>query len=499
MGSGRKVIATWWTLEGGKQVKHREVKYVDLYGDMTGVNFGVVPPEPTPTMRPPGDHFYFSQISLVTLEFEQWREQLGTQLAVERAVDWLNKNLPSAPPVPEGIRKAYIDNSSEISFSVLFEDGMCISIDPGLPDEEINSSDNQNNWGKQVYNDKISVPGPVTGSEINPLVSSNILILSPFEWHIVEKDLPTVANTIVPILYPEYGEFDAYLKAVVTEPNDFDIDLDHPYSDPTIYHPYAKVYPLVKRPSATWEEDIVSIEDFLNLNRYGVIFIKTHGWHDNICIPYFEGDDRTERWLETHTDPKFVYSEDNEAGIWQYSAKCFSPLSKFFPDADYSLDIAYIPMITLRDNFFKQEYNQPDSFSGSMIYLSSCRSARLYDSFKGAAIYLGYDCKNDYDPEANKELGKIEEKWTSTFETYFFLYMINGPVAPEGEEIAWNTDKEPYPNFGPVHAKKAFDILTDYYEANFDCWLGTPFTVLKIFPEDPDEIYFPAPGIIEVE
>jgi len=85
-GSQRKVIATWWTLEGGKNVKHREVKYIDLYGDMTGVDFGVVLPGPTPTMRPPEDLFYDKCISEIMYFYGEWKEQYGYEGAIERVL-----------------------------------------------------------------------------------------------------------------------------------------------------------------------------------------------------------------------------------------------------------------------------------------------------------------------------------------------------------------------------------------------------------------------------
>ncbi|MBU1627085.1 hypothetical protein KKB18_06915, partial [bacterium] len=125
MGTGRKIVATWWTQEGNKKVKHREVKYVDVMGDCV-VDFGVVP---VPTMRPIGDPYYDLQVAKVLYGMGKFEEEFSQEEAVQKSITWLNGGISLNVPAPEGIAEAYADENSSTIYHIKFEDGMIVGIE----------------------------------------------------------------------------------------------------------------------------------------------------------------------------------------------------------------------------------------------------------------------------------------------------------------------------------------------------------------------------------
>ena len=113
MGHSRTVIATWWTLENGQKIRHREEKVIDFFNqDVTGFNFGL-PPIPTPTLTPTAtptpryfnDIYYDLRVSELLYQYNQWKKELEPEEATQKTVDWLNGEFGEST-IPDGIKKA---------------------------------------------------------------------------------------------------------------------------------------------------------------------------------------------------------------------------------------------------------------------------------------------------------------------------------------------------------------------------------------------------------
>lgn len=89
---------------------------------------------PTPTTSSIS-HKFSSAIFFIHVYHGEWTRELGSpEKATQRCIAWLNGNLPSGPPVPEGVKEAHAETNN-ICFTIVFVDGFEISIDP-LSDEE---------------------------------------------------------------------------------------------------------------------------------------------------------------------------------------------------------------------------------------------------------------------------------------------------------------------------------------------------------------------------
>jgi len=104
-----------------------------------------------PTMRPAKDPFYDHQVVALLSEFEKWKKELGTEDAIQRTIDWINGELPSGPPIPEGITKAYTEPYCGTSLIVIeFRDGMVISIETEAIDLDSEYEEIEENSFKKI-------------------------------------------------------------------------------------------------------------------------------------------------------------------------------------------------------------------------------------------------------------------------------------------------------------------------------------------------------------
>jgi len=509
MGSGRKVIATWWTLEGGKQVKHREVKYVDLYGDMTGVNFGVVPPEPTPTKHPPGDSFYDIKVATVLNYLGHWEELLGKEEAIRKTVGWLNRNEPSDPPPPEDISKAWIDDYNNTIIFIEFTDGVIVDImtaSTPIDPNTISNLERQKLLNYQQIGDykKNTSPTPIiTASDRICFEPQRILILSPFScwqwWIVTNGGFNSVEYSVVPYLKGN-DYYKDKIKAVITTSNEFYFDYanpvpnEGPYSDAT--------HPLVNctlRPGANLD-NIVTPGDFGDLFdpssdsmcNYGMVYITSHGCPDCVINAslWLEGSDgklisEIDDWKKKHT----------EGTMWRlsYLDVHFDWLDPMLQpsgaDKEKYTEYFYIKTIALKSQFFEQ-LNTSKGF-GSIIYANSCFSARLSPAFSSAKIYLGSS-------------EGVSVTWGNGLGFLFFKYMLNGPPDPYAHAFIvpgfnpFNVDTGSLPELNkPMHAYEVWETFKNY-KISPDPWkypdaykyCNNTFLELYQLPGTPD-IYFP--------
>jgi len=412
-GHGRSVVATWWTSENGQKVRHREEKVIDFFNqNVTGFNFGV-PPTPTPTFTPsatptphePFDPFYHEIVGNVTVQFEQWRTELGSEQAIEKTVNWLNEGVPTLPH-PEYIKKAKIDNKDKTIIWIYFVDGWYVSIctQPSypvlledntplpVPKSSLYDLEKQNN--NKLFNK--SSHSSITSSNIIAPPSSNILILAPYLW---QMQLAGAAdpNGIFP--HTVYGELaddlqsKGYMvKRVMTKESDINTKQTFPAYSPQ------------QNGIVEWMElkdttSSVTPYDFEDMGNYGVIYIFTHGTEEWIyCGPIYLNDYNKWSWIKKHMNLD-RYNPDKPLDLtWDITYSKFTV-------ADYT------PTLLLGPGFL----NNID-FNNAIVYLNACTSYNLDIGsafLRTCSAFLGYD--------------RITNAvWSDTVSYFFFRYMMYG-------------------------------------------------------------------------
>ncbi|MEQ8169225.1 MAG: hypothetical protein ABRQ38_10040 [Candidatus Eremiobacterota bacterium] len=496
MGHSRSVIATWWTSENGRKVRHREEKIIDFFSqDVTGFNFGVPPtptptltPTATPTLRPPEDKFYSIQISKVIAQYMRWEEELGNDQAIEKTVKWLNGE--TNQPVPDGIKRSRIVDRGGVAIGVEFVDGMFQTIDTTDPFEDAYD----NNINKKEHNSvdnlkllSINNTKSITGSEITTFKPDKILILSPFDCFFkLESDLD----------FKDIGDelvnkgYDVTIK--LARNTDFNPVLDSSY-DPESYN-YDAVLP--SNADSNTINNIIRPGDYEQLGDYGLIYISTHSWNEGIIMGvYTYQDPPTRKWIQNNWGDfmdgtcEFHYQKCDHFGDTYPGLG--NPITKW----------GYIQTIAVNKRFFENLNTNPSKdFKGSIVFIAGCESGgytddngvithKLADAFSSADIYLGCYGHVSY------------VSWHQGIGYYFLRYMMEGPIAPVGIP-GYDSDKilsgtpAPEPNC-PMHAKEAWDAL-NYYNVIRDPRHRDRY--LKMFPPEPDnQIYFPAPVNIIVD
>ncbi|MEQ8192576.1 MAG: hypothetical protein ABRQ39_31715, partial [Candidatus Eremiobacterota bacterium] len=226
LGHYRAVTCTYWIMENGQKIRHREVKVIDfLNSDVTGFNFGVPPtptptftPNATPTRRPPTDPFYDMRVSNVIYQFEKWKIDLGTEVAIQKTLDWINNSLTDPIPVPGEIAKAVMDTYDNTIMWIYFTDGRYVSLrvreDPELL--EPNSVTSQNMLKQNNNNEKFDYINP--NYKATTINSNKILILATNVW---EEEQYGYVDTATPGVYQDrvYGDLAEKLKSLKEDPN----------------------------------------------------------------------------------------------------------------------------------------------------------------------------------------------------------------------------------------------------------------------------------------
>jgi len=442
--SGRKIVAVWWTQEGSKQVKHREVKYVDVFGDVV-VNFGVVV-EPTPTPRPPWDAFYRIKSGEVLYQYDEWQKNFGTDQAIQMTLDWLNGVLPASPPVPEGISRAIIVPFDDSLMWVYFEDGFSLGlrVKPYLRPDDSSASEGFSGacYNGNTYNE--SLPSSLTASDNLPdttFKNTNILILDTMLWeeqeyHLLNMETDTVnywtidpithkyvlpANNPVAFVERVSGKLTNDLAAHQPEGSysitrrlltKDDFHYGTPYPNPT-----PGGFPVVPCHLDVPLYDTVNPYEFLSLDQYGVIYFHGHcNYYMMQCGLRFEGDESLNSFMENR--PRFDPDAPGKGGDWCTILEDFPGYDEFS-----SLDGGSphkIEQFYITTNWIGVQY-----LSGSLVYIDGCRSfaisasgddlpgslkTHFYDTC-GAQAYLGYS-------------QNASMRWGSRIAYYFFCYLM---------------------------------------------------------------------------
>jgi len=502
-GTGRKITATWWVMEGNKKVRHRETRYVDVLGDVI-VNFGVVP---TPTPRPPSSSFYDQQIAEVIYQFEEWKANFGNKQAIQMTLSWLNNELPEAPPIPDEIVKAHIASYSDTEIWVHFEGGMAMSIITSSfnyyqEDVDARTLNKQAFLEKQKANFQQLSSTLNATSNITTVGSDDILILSPFMWEKELHDLATLAPTEINVEYDMVNElkernYQGEIKTKITHWNDLKFDLDNPVPIPE--KPQYHYFNCYLSDTGSWD-NIVTPGDFEYMGNYGIVYILTHGgdlgdelsieapeFMRVICSIYVKDDDDDTTLTETDkwTDALELFDDDKyKHGWWHYT----------YGPQEIEGRVIYIKVLCLTKYFFEFLNSSPNNLDGSLIYMNSCWSSELKDYFTSAKAYL-YNDKPAY------------PTWANAIAYYFFYYMIDKPVRPT--EYLWYDEDEigeealPY----PMHANEAVTTLSSPpYRINPDPRIypdgehvGCNECELNIQQKFPDDkIYFPTTSTVIV-
>jgi hypothetical protein len=513
LGHYRAVTCTYWTMENGQKIRHREVKVIDfLHGDVTGFNFGVPPPTPTPTFtpsvtptsRPPYDEFYNEKISEVLSQYDRWKTELGVIEANQHTIQWLNGDVPDGPPLPDEIAGATsIGNPYDIW--VNFNDGMSICIstsDPIIIEEQATSIPLPEKEEKKPLTH-------LTASSNNCTVkNADVIMLSPYHWqggggYMVEDTIKDYLTT------NEYN-----VKCISTHKDEYN-------SNPSIPDDIFFVWdfpPLVVcYKSSNWD-NIVTPWTIETMREYGIIFINAHGGPVNLdeskvlpsqiqlgttfrmsctldvrdAILGYPIPTPIDAWVFYNISK--MYTDNNNKGWWFYRFRELTAPNK----------VGWVKELALTNHYFASLNANPETnFEGSLIYWCGCWSWHLKDSFNSAKAYVGFDRYSS-------------SKWAFPFTYDFFWFMMNGTKDCKNirSDGSLTIPKAPIPSGTPsfdvdepLHATEAINnALTDYYKVNPDPenydadHASASGCTAHIWQHDLNEhIYFPVPITITVE
>ncbi|MEQ8171803.1 MAG: hypothetical protein ABRQ38_23130 [Candidatus Eremiobacterota bacterium] len=522
-GHSRSVIATWWTSENGKKVRHREEKVIDFFNsDLTGFNFGVPPtptptwtPSVTPTLRPRYDEFYEEKIEEVICQYEKWEAELGKLQANQRTIQWLNGQVSDGPPIPDEISgAASIGNPYDIW--VIFKDGRneCISTsDPIIMEEQ--GTDNP-----LLRKEEIKPFTHLTATSNNCTVkNADVIMLSPYYWQ--KSDRYLVELDIRKRL--EQNNYDVkYINtdtSNVTDPERKDIDMD--WSEAFWFGKYVGCYAL------NWD-NIVTPKTFETIGKYGIIYINAHGGPVTIDETTFNPDNvppesvfrlsctilaknrnskelsPLDKWTDENSDKEFKHyssSIDQNKGWWFYRNR------EITMGSGQALVRKWVKELALTNYYFDYlNAKSATNFEGSLVYWGGCCAWHMKNSFNTAKVYIGYDRFS-------------QATWAYPFAYNFFWFMMYGPkdcpkdiIHGDGSlDIPHSPMPLATPSFDidkPLHATEALNnALTDhykvnpdpaYYERNTDD-VDTNGCTAKIWQKDSNEhIYFPVPVTVTV-
>jgi len=494
-GTGRKVTATWWVMEGNRKVRYRETKYVDIFGDVT-VDFGVVP---VPTLPPPTDEYYDQVVMKVLEQKWQWEEELGVEEGVQKTVDWLNGKVPE-PPLPEeiipGTIQAFINNSDTKQMRIYFYERLVCLLSGyqesfNLAEQPVLSRE------KILYNNT-----PVTRPVINngeTTKNAHMKILCPYMWqfaysmkhpectvyNLVDEKKEELQKAGYDIIRKAPWKFN--FRPLKADEEDADIEIKTEIDSYTGgYKALLKIYKLK-------DDNIVRPEDFEDLQNYGIIYIATHGLEDGIsACPFYENDEKLKTWAQNNNclgwwDDWNSWNINEKSPYWEIEYPEFKLLKTDLPR--YLPKILTTKNIKLGPTFFRNQ-----DLSGSLIYLNACFSDKYYNTGGFFAlglpkIYLGND----------RNTGCW---WAENLAYYYFYYLIDEYIYPlyAIDPDIGHITPSPYPVPYPMTAGEAYKTLqtvkatpdTFYYDpvkyTCQDCEL-----ILTSHDCDPNKFYLPGP------
>ena len=388
-GHFRKIVATYWIEENGKKIRYREEKIIDFFNaDVSNFNFGISP-TPTPTLTPtpiftptphePGDPFYHEIVGNVTVQFEQWKEELGTEQAIEKTLTWLNGQLPS-PPAPEYITKAERDSNNLYAIWVWFADGravrICVSYHQMLEDPN-------NNLSRGTITNKITgSTSSIESLEAVTVRSSDILILSPSMWLFQQEGSanPDSPRSVCSEIANELESAGYKVKKVITRKE---------YITRGEVH-----YPSGVHNESPGLVEMMNINDFNNcimpydlgsdLSTYGIIYIDSHGDVDGLNFgPLFQNNYSMRNWMKRYSSLEYNPDRDNwRDAVWKVS----------YEPTTYKWGVVfntYTPYLILGPGYFKTI-----DLNNTILYVNGCRSNNLFTDVIGnnsKVTFIGYD------------------------------------------------------------------------------------------------------------
>ncbi|MEQ8167424.1 MAG: hypothetical protein ABRQ38_00895 [Candidatus Eremiobacterota bacterium] len=425
-GHSRSVIATWWTSENGKKVRHREEKVIDfLNADLTRFNFGAPPtPTATPTFPSASDTYYGYISADIIKQKLEWQQELGWEQGRQKTVDWLNGNVADTPlpaEIANAIQEAKIDENDPYTMWWYFKSGVkeCITDPTPPPAEDANTILRDEEPGNQSSTNTIIANSDAPIRLITKEQPVLMLGVKSFEYRHNKKRIFLDPNSIKSTF--EQKRYNVTLKGIMfyTLPSELTQyyannnkenspdDREHPDIEfLSGYHPDPNIGPEKK---VLWCRigqggngyNVVKPQDFeaTNLNQYGVIYIDTHGNPDGLmACPYYvdnnnQPDEQLKSWMTQHSTPS------GKPINWHYSNVFFGTLYPERaedqlmggPNADKSI---FYRAIFLEKGFFvAQDY---DFNSKSIVYINACASWPFYYDnpntprpFLKAGVYIG--------------------------------------------------------------------------------------------------------------
>ena len=518
-GHERSVVAVWQTSENGLKLWHREEKVIDFFNsELTGFNFGVLltptptfTPSATPTPRDILDPFYDKQVTTAFGYFDKWSKELNSEPeAIQKVVDWINRKLNSAPPIPDGMVEAYINQYDSSTIMIKFDGGVTVRLMtkfvPIPTYEEVNTLLNQKKLEENINSISKKLPNTsIARTEKINFEPKKMLILDPiFGWQYWFSKLGPCHYDVAD--YLDYQTCFDY-KTKITTLNEIKFDFANAFIDPNVNAELPFV-PCKLGPNAN-HNNIVTPWDYGNFVNYpdtmldyGMIFITTHGNSNCLvaCV-YIADDPSINDWLRQHSSGESVY--------WDFS---YQKIDFWTVDDPARLlnssREGIIKTIVLRKEFFDILYSK-SSREHSVIYIDSCYSTGLYDAFtQSGATYLGMT-------QSPCPL------WDEPLTFYLFRYMLFGYTPDQKpSKIRGYAGTSPgaplLTENEPMHLREAYNTLTDYYKVNKDPGDYGPNcpAIIRLFTDgfncqdcflalyDPppvEKIYFPSDAYINMQ
>ncbi len=486
-GHFREVIAVYWVQVNGQLVRHREERTIDFFnGDLTGFDLpeGV---QPTPTISPLNSEFYSIPVLTVFNYYDDCLEQLGNpEEATQRCIDWLNGDLPSGPPVPEGVKEARICEGGNICFIIIFVDGFKIMIDPLSEEEKLRYITDI--FVEEETQSSVTLDYTIQTSEVYTI--KNALFISPYEWELhglyasASEDFAK-ENLIGENRYefrekyedpPGSGLYEIPqdgVKVISTTPREIKFSKTETIDDMVYYELYMNIgdgYDF---------KDIVCPLDYKAIPQNDLVYILLHTENVGPLIP---ADKHYLRICPYVIYPP-VFTPTKFGPIYDFAQNHpeFEPLARKIDASKIDSTLssnAVIYDIVVPISYFTDEVKMSSSNNKPLLmYLCACHSKVWSEYFinHGVKLYLG-----------NKHTLTYAE-WEMPLSYHLFKYMIFQSYPPY--DVAGYTGSTGIPGnpdwTPPIKPMDAYDALMTlkYYHVNpASYWVGWDMKDSEVAP-----------------
>ncbi len=398
-GHFRNVTAVYWIQENGVLIKHREERVINFFdGDL--VNFDL-PEEiqPTPTFPPPPDAFYDAFTDQIISRKDIWQEELGMEQGRQKTVDWLNNVLSDNPLSSEltaVIRRAGVDEVNPNIMWYNFKNGYEVIIIDSSPSlDEILSAYYNKETFTDIKNESVESEEYLMGTaDPTTLKNTQVLMLgtNAFQCGVDGERIFFESNSLRST-FKKMG-FDVTSKEILR----YNITgLGVPYDSIPNDFTQVEFYPDPHSPKLMacrirdGKEDTVPMpENFIWMNNYGVIIIRTHAGQDAILASlWYEDDPNLWAWQKTHK--QFDKDAPDPNGVWCEIRMEFTPL-RYTDYKGYKFrGVGISPYFIAANN---------GSFEGSLIYAGACSgwefAASDAEPFDDVKVFLGNSGDENY-------------------------------------------------------------------------------------------------------